>query len=77
MVSKLTDRPTVASNHSKADQDPAAWQPRAVGYRCTYTTDYVAMQPRCHLAIDGAAQAALSSSQAAVRRAPIVVIRAR
>ncbi|WP_123971063.1 HNH endonuclease family protein [Streptomyces sp. TLI_185] len=43
---------SAASNRSKADQDPATWQPPAVGYRCTYATDWVTVKTRCGLAID-------------------------
>ncbi|GAA3797996.1 HNH endonuclease family protein [Streptomyces coacervatus] len=51
---------SAASNRSKADQDPATWQPPAVGYRCTYATDWVAVKTRWRLAIDPVEQAALA-----------------
>jgi hypothetical protein len=50
---------SAASNRSKADQDPATWQPPAAGYRCTYATDWVAVKTRWSLAIDPVEQAEL------------------
>ena len=43
---------SAASNRSKADQDPATWQPPAAGYRCTYATDWIAIKTRWGLTID-------------------------
>lgn len=49
-----------ASNRSKADQDPATWQPPAAAYRCTYATDWTAIKTRWSLAVDPAELAALT-----------------
>ncbi|MDT0608823.1 HNH endonuclease family protein [Streptomyces lancefieldiae] len=51
---------TARSNRSKADQDPATWQPPAEAYRCQYFTDWVTIKTRWGLAIDPAEQATLS-----------------
>ncbi|MGW0710523.1 HNH endonuclease family protein [Streptomyces sp. NPDC002643] len=51
---------SAASNRSKADQDPATWQPPAASYRCTYATDWIAIKTRWGLAVDPAEQATLA-----------------
>ncbi|MEU5902500.1 HNH endonuclease family protein [Streptomyces venezuelae] len=43
---------TARSNRSKADQDPAQWQPPLADARCTYTADWVATKLRWNLAVD-------------------------
>ncbi|KUM77161.1 hypothetical protein AQI70_14025 [Streptomyces curacoi] len=68
---------SAASNRSKADQDPATWQPPAAGYRCTYATDWVAMKTRWGVAIDHAEQTALTSVLDECPNAPIEVTLAR
>ncbi|MEV6386346.1 HNH endonuclease family protein [Streptomyces sp. NPDC051773] len=68
---------SAASNRSKADQDPATWQPPATGYRCTYATDWVAIKTRWSLAIDPAEQTAISEILDTCPNAPIEVTRAR
>ncbi|MEU9338891.1 HNH endonuclease family protein [Streptomyces sp. NPDC048290] len=37
---------SAASNRSKADQDPATWQPPAAGYRCTHAIHWIAVKTR-------------------------------
>ncbi|MFD5661420.1 HNH endonuclease family protein [Streptomyces hirsutus] len=68
---------SAASNRSKADQDPATWQPPAAGYRCTYATDWVAIKTRWSLAVDAAEQAALFGILDACPNTPIDVTLAR
>ncbi|MER6075787.1 hypothetical protein ABT187_44940 [Streptomyces sp. NPDC001817] len=50
---------SAVSNRPKADQDTSTWLPPAVGYGCTYATDWVADKTRWSLSIDAAEQAAL------------------
>ncbi|WP_343242530.1 MULTISPECIES: HNH endonuclease family protein [unclassified Streptomyces] len=50
---------TARSNRSKADQDPAQWQPPLADARCTYTADWVATKLRGNLAVDKAERQAL------------------
>ncbi|MFF7966786.1 HNH endonuclease family protein [Streptomyces sp. NPDC007903] len=52
---------SATSNRSKADQDPSTWLPTAVGYRCTYVTDWIADKTRWGLTVDTAEQAALTN----------------
>jgi hypothetical protein len=68
---------SAASNRSKADQDPATWQPPTAGYRCTYATDWIAIKTRWGLAIDTAEQAALTGILDACPNHPIEVTLAR
>ncbi|OQD57532.1 HNH endonuclease [Streptomyces phaeoluteigriseus] len=68
---------SAASNRSKADQDPATWQPPATGYRCTYATDWIAVKTRWGLAIDTTEQGALTSILVDCPNTPIEVTRAR
>ncbi|MFM9584245.1 HNH endonuclease family protein [Streptomyces caniscabiei] len=51
---------SATSNRSKADQDPATWQPPATAYRCTYATEWTAIKTRWSLAVDPAELAALT-----------------
>ncbi|MFK4156994.1 HNH endonuclease family protein [Streptomyces fungicidicus] len=64
---------SAASNRSKADQDPATWEPPAAGYRCAYATDWVAIKIRWGLAVDTAEQAALSGILGACPNTPVEV----
>ncbi|MYY80875.1 DUF1524 domain-containing protein [Streptomyces sp. SID335] len=50
---------TARSNRSKADQDPAQWQPPLADARCTYTADWVATKLRWGLSVDKAERQAL------------------
>ncbi|MFG3633240.1 HNH endonuclease family protein [Streptomyces huasconensis] len=50
---------TARSNRSKADQDPAEWQPLLADARCTYTTHWVATKLRWGLSVDTAERKAL------------------
>ncbi|CCK32961.1 putative secreted protein (plasmid) [Streptomyces davaonensis JCM 4913] len=68
---------TAASNRSKADQDPATWQPPADGYRCTYAITWVAVKTRWQHTIDPAEQAALAEILSACPNSPIEVVLAR
>ena len=68
---------SAASNRSKADQDPATWQPPAVGYRCTYATDWVAVKTRWSLAIDPVERSALTQILSACPNPAIEVTLAR
>ncbi|MFD5861497.1 HNH endonuclease family protein [Streptomyces chartreusis] len=68
---------SAASNRSKADQDPATWQPPAVHYRCTYATDWVSVKTRWQLAIDPAEEAALTGILRACPDASVEVVLAR
>lgn len=68
---------SATSNRSKADQDPTTWQPPAADYRCTYTTDWVAIKTRWNLAVDTAEQTAISDILDACPNTPIEVTRAR
>ena len=68
---------SAASNRSKADQDPATWQPPAAGYRCTYATDWVAVKTRWGLAIDNVELSALADILSACPNSPVEVTRAR
>ncbi|MBQ0849456.1 HNH endonuclease [Streptomyces sp. BH-SS-21] len=51
---------TARSNRSKADQDPADWQPPLADARCTYSTDWVATKLRWQLAVDDRERSALT-----------------
>lgn len=62
---------------SKADQDPAAWLPPAVGYRCTYATDWVADKTRWGLSVDTNEQAALGELLEDWPNIPVTVTLAR
>jgi hypothetical protein len=64
---------TARSNRSKADQDPATWQPPADSYRCRYFTDWVAIKTRWKLAIDPAEQTALNQLAGACPNEPVTV----
>ncbi|GJF30370.1 hypothetical protein KNE206_30700 [Kitasatospora sp. NE20-6] len=55
---------SAASNRSKADKDPADWQPPATAYRCRYAADWTAIKTRWHLAADPAEKAALEALKA-------------
>ncbi|KUM96191.1 hypothetical protein AQI95_42730 [Streptomyces yokosukanensis] len=68
---------SAASNRSKADQDPATWLPPAVGYRCTYVTDWVADKTRWGLSIDAVEQAALEEVLSDCPDVPVTVTEAR
>jgi hypothetical protein len=68
---------SAASNRSKADQDPATWQPSATGYRCTYATDWVAVKTRWGLAVDSSEQAAIVDILDTCPNTPIEVTLAR
>ncbi|MFI6934876.1 HNH endonuclease family protein [Streptomyces sp. NPDC050287] len=68
---------SAAGNRSKADQDPTTWQPSAIGYPCTYATDWVAIKTRWSLAIDPAEQTAISEILDTCPNAPIKVTLAR
>ncbi|MFD5013787.1 HNH endonuclease family protein [Streptomyces chartreusis] len=59
---------SAGSNRSKADQDPATWQPPAASYRCTYATDWVTVKTRWQLAIDPAEHTARSPASSARAR---------
>ncbi|MFE2498821.1 HNH endonuclease family protein [Streptomyces scopuliridis] len=65
------------SNRSKADQDPATWQPPTVGYHCQYATDWVAIKTRWGLSIDPAEQTALTETLAQCPNVPVEVTLAR
>ncbi|WP_405968830.1 HNH endonuclease family protein [Streptomyces sp. NBC_00015] len=68
---------SATSNRSKADQDPATWQPPAEGYRCTYATDWTAVKIRWGLAVDPAEQAVLTEVLDGCADTVIEVVRAR
>ncbi|MFE2046607.1 HNH endonuclease family protein [Streptomyces sp. NPDC059477] len=68
---------SATSNRSKADQDPATWQPPATGYRCTYATFWVVIKTRWQLAIDTAEQTALTDILSACPNTPVDVTPAR
>ncbi len=68
---------SATSNRSKADQDPATWQPPVQGYRCTYATDWTAVKIRWGLAVDPAEQAVLSEVLDGCPDTVIEVVRAR
>ncbi|WP_328786025.1 HNH endonuclease family protein (plasmid) [Streptomyces canus] len=68
---------SATSNRSKSDQDLATWQPPAVGYRCTYATDWVAVKTRWQLAIDPAEQTALTGILDSCPNSPVEVALAR
>nr|WP_237308072.1 HNH endonuclease family protein [Streptomyces sp. SAT1] len=68
---------SAASNRSKADQDPSTWLPPAVGYRCTYVTDWIADKTRWSLDVDTAEQAALAQVLEDCPDTPITVTLAR
>ncbi|MGY5103029.1 HNH endonuclease family protein [Streptomyces sp. 900105245] len=68
---------SAASNRSKADQDPSTWLPPAAGYRCQYTTDWVADKTRWGLSIDTAEQTALTDVLADCPDATVTVTLAR
>ncbi|MFD7996143.1 HNH endonuclease [Streptomyces mexicanus] len=68
---------TARSNRSKADQDPATWQPPADTYRCRYFTDWVAIKTRRKLAIDPAEQTALNQLAQTCPNEPVAFTPAR
>ncbi|MFF4802845.1 hypothetical protein ACFY1U_31285 [Streptomyces sp. NPDC001351] len=68
---------SAASNRSKADQDPATWQPPADCYRCTYVTDWVAVKSRWGLAIGPVERSALTGLLSACPNSPAEVTLAR
>ncbi|MEE1931200.1 HNH endonuclease family protein [Streptomyces sp. TRM 70351] len=68
---------TARSNRSKADQDPATWQPPARPYRCQYYTDWVTIKTRWGLAIDPAEQTALTELARTCPNTPVTVEPAR
>ncbi|GAA1150185.1 HNH endonuclease family protein [Streptomyces javensis] len=47
------------SNRSKADKDPADWQPPLVGYRCTYGRAWISVKHVYGLTVDAAERSAL------------------
>ncbi|MFI6816051.1 DUF1524 domain-containing protein [Nonomuraea sp. NPDC050328] len=51
---------TARSNRSKADQDPATWQPPHETARCRYAAEWTAIKIRWELTIDPAEQQALT-----------------
>lgn len=53
---------TASTNRSKSDSDPADWMPPAVGYQCTYATQWVVVKHRWSLAVDPREQTALQST---------------
>lgn len=55
---------TAASNRSKGDKDPAAWQPPNTGAWCDYATAWVTTKLRWELAADEAEVRALSNMAA-------------
>lgn len=63
---------SAASNRSKGDQDPAQWLPPLVAFRCTYTTEWVAVKLRWHLSVDALERTALRRILAAC---PVSVVR--
>jgi hypothetical protein len=68
---------SAGSNRSKADQDPATWQPPAASYRCAYATDWVAVKIRWNLAIDPMERSALTEVLRACPNSPVEVTLAR
>ncbi|MEU2717237.1 hypothetical protein [Streptomyces sp. NPDC007205] len=68
---------SAASNRSRADQDPSTWLPPAVGYRCTYVTDWVADKTGWGLSIDTAEHAALAEDLSSCPDVPVTVTPAR
>lgn len=68
---------SATSNRSKADQDPSTWLPTAVGYRCTYVTNWVADKTRWGLTVDGAERAALGDVLEECPNVPVPVTLAR
>ncbi|MFI7691811.1 HNH endonuclease family protein [Nonomuraea sp. NPDC049655] len=52
---------TARSNRSKADQDPATWQPPYEPARCRYAAEWTAVKMRWSLSIDTAEQQALTA----------------
>ncbi|MFI9833775.1 HNH endonuclease family protein [Streptomyces sp. NPDC051913] len=68
---------SATSNRSKADQDPATWQPPAAGYHCTYATDWITIKTRWGLAIDTAEQAELTDILSECPNSPVEVTLAR
>ncbi|MFD8609564.1 HNH endonuclease family protein [Streptomyces sp. NPDC059631] len=68
---------SAASNRSKADQDPSTWLPPAAGYRCTYTSDWIADKTRWSLTIDAPEQTALADVLDDCPDTPIAVTLAR
>ncbi|MFF9378190.1 HNH endonuclease family protein [Streptomyces griseoluteus] len=68
---------SATSNRSKADQDPATWLPSAVGYRCTYATDWVADKTRWGLTVDAGEQVALGELLEDCPNIPVTVTLAR
>ena len=68
---------SASSNRSKADQDPATWQPPARGYRCQYATDWVADKTRWQLSIDATEKNTLTKILSDCPDVPIEVTLAR
>ncbi|MFF3505374.1 HNH endonuclease family protein [Streptomyces sp. NPDC003247] len=68
---------SAASNRSKADQDPATWQPPAAGYRCTYATDWIAVKTRWGLTVDSTERTALATVLDGCPNTPVEVTLAR
>ncbi|MFF9212811.1 MULTISPECIES: HNH endonuclease family protein [unclassified Streptomyces] len=64
---------SVASNRSKADQDPTTWLPPAEGYRCEYVTDWVAHKMRWGLSIDPSEESVLPENLSCCPNAPLTV----
>ncbi|WP_327090371.1 hypothetical protein OIE66_07025 [Nonomuraea sp. NBC_01738] len=51
---------TARSNRSKADRDPAQWQPPVEAVRCQYAAEWTAIKIHWRLSVDTAEQKALS-----------------
>lgn len=68
---------SAGSNRSKADQDPASWQPPAASYRCTYAIDWVTVKTRWQLAIDPAEHTALTEILSVCPNNAVAVVLAR
>ncbi|MFJ8637225.1 HNH endonuclease family protein [Streptomyces sp. NPDC093568] len=68
---------SAASNRSKADQDPATWQPPATNYRCAYAADWITVKTRWQLAIDPTEQSALTDILSSCPNHPVEVTLAR
>ncbi|MFH8342952.1 HNH endonuclease family protein [Streptomyces sp. AM6-12] len=68
---------SAASNRSKADQDPTTWLPSAVGYRCTYVSDWVADKTRWGLSVDEGESEALADQLDQCPNTPVTVTLAR
>lgn len=52
---------STSTNRSKADQDPSSWLPPAAGSRCRYTSEWVQVKYRWHLAVDPVERDALTT----------------